>query len=50
MTFTPVNNYLWVKTIEDSETEDSGILLPQDYRAVESPYRIADRCRSAHAA
>ena len=42
MTFTPVNNYLYVKTVEDTETEDSGILLPQDYRAVESPFAVVE--------
>ena len=42
MTFTPVNNYLYVKTVEDAETEDSGILLPQDYRAVESPFAVVE--------
>ena len=42
MHFTPVNNYLWVKTIEDTDTEDSGILLPQDYRAVESPFAVVE--------
>jgi co-chaperonin GroES (HSP10) len=41
MTFTPVNNYLSVRTVED-ETEDSGILLPQDYRAVESPFAVVE--------
>jgi len=42
MTFIPVNNYLYVKTIEASETEESGILLPQDYRAVESPFAVVE--------
>ena len=28
MTFTPVNNHLWVRTIEDEESEESEILLP----------------------
>ena len=42
MTFTPVNNYLYVRTVEDAETEDSGILLPQDYRAVESPFAVVE--------
>ena len=41
MTFTPVNNYLYVKVVED-ETEESGILLPQDYRAVESPFAVVE--------
>ena len=42
MTFTPVNNYLYVRTVEDTETEESGILLPQDYRAVESPFAVVE--------
>ncbi len=43
MTFTPVNNYLYVKTVED-ETEDTGItvLLPQDYRVAESPFAVVE--------
>ena len=43
MTFTPVNNYLSVRTVED-QTEDTGItvLLPQDYRAVESPFAVVE--------
>jgi co-chaperonin GroES (HSP10) len=40
MTLTPVNNYLVVQTVEDTEAEDSGILLPQDYRSVESPFAV----------
>ena len=42
MTLTPVNNYLVVKTVEDTDTEDSGILLPQDYRAVENPFAVVE--------
>ena len=42
MTFTPVNNYLYVRTVEDIETEESGVLLPQDYRAVESPHAVVE--------
>lgn len=42
MNFTPVNNYLYVKTVEDTDTEDSSILLPQDYRAVESPFAVVE--------
>jgi hypothetical protein len=38
MNFIPVNNYLYIRTVEDNETEDVGILLPQDYRSVESPH------------
>ena len=40
MTLTPVNNYLVVQTVEDTDAEDSGILLPQDYRSVESPFAV----------
>jgi len=38
MTFTPVNNHLYVKVIEDNQAEESGILLPQDYRPAERPF------------
>tara|TARA_Y100000310_G_C20645042_1_gene796066 strand:+ start:1469 stop:1762 length:294 start_codon:yes stop_codon:yes gene_type:complete len=42
MNFTPVNNYLWVRNIEVRDAEESGILLPQDYRAVESPFAVVE--------
>ena len=42
MNLSPVNNYLVVKTVEDTDTEDSGILLPQDYRAAESPFAVVE--------
>ena len=42
MRLTPVNNYLTVRAVEDTDTEDSGILLPQDYRAVESPFAVVE--------
>ena len=42
MTLTPVNNYLWVKVPEEEQAEDSGILLPQDYRAVENPFAVVE--------
>ena len=42
MNFTPVNTYLSVRTVEDTDIEDSGILLPQDYRAVESPFAVVE--------
>ena len=42
MNLSPVNNYLVVRTIEDTDTEDTGILLPQDYRAVESPFAVVE--------
>jgi co-chaperonin GroES (HSP10) len=38
MTFTPVNNHLHVRVIEERDTEDTGILLPQDYRPVDKPF------------
>ena len=47
MNFVPVNNYLYVRTVEDNEPEDSGILLPQDYRSVESPFAVVE-LRQAH--
>jgi len=42
MTFTPVNNYLWVKSVEDEDIEESAILLPLDYRAAESPFAVVE--------
>ena len=42
MRLSPVNNYLTVRTVEDTDTEESGILLPQDYRAVESPFAVVE--------
>jgi len=42
MNLSPVNNYLVVRTIEVTDTEDSGILLPQDYRAVENPFAVVE--------
>jgi len=42
MNFTPVNNYLYVRVIEETDTEDSGILLPQDYRSAENPFTIVE--------
>jgi co-chaperonin GroES (HSP10) len=42
MILTPVNNYLVIKTIEDADAEESGILLPQDYRSVESPFAVVE--------
>jgi len=42
MNFTPVNNYLYVRTVEGPDTEESGILLPQDYRAVENPFAVVE--------
>ena len=41
MNFTPVNNYLWVGTAPE-ETEDIGILLPQNYRAVDEPFTVVE--------
>ena len=44
MTLTPVNNYLVVKTIEDTNAEGDGItvLLPGDYRPAESPFAVVE--------
>ena len=42
MTFTPVNNYLYVETVDTEETDDGGILLPQNYRSVESPFAVVE--------
>ena len=42
MMFTPVNNYLSVRVVEEDNTEDTAILLPQDYRAVESPFAVVE--------
>ena len=44
MTLTPVNNYLVVKTIEDTDAEGDGItvLLPGDYRPAESPFAVVE--------
>ena len=45
MNFVPVNNYLYVRAVEDNEPEETGILLPQDYRSVESPFAVVDKKR-----
>ena len=42
MIFTPVNNYLYVKAAEEENPEGSGILLPTDYRSVESPHAVVE--------
>ena len=42
MTFTPVNNYLYVRPLDIPEADDPGILLPQDYRAVTNPFRVVE--------
>ena len=42
MTLTPVNNYLTVRAVEDTETEESGILLPQDYRPADNPFAVVE--------
>ena len=47
MNFVPVNNYLYVRAVEDNEPEETGILLPQDYRSVESPFAVVE-LRQAH--
>jgi len=42
MIFTPVNNYLYVRTIEDNPPEETGILLPQDYRTATQPHAVVE--------
>ena len=42
MNLSPVNNYLVVKTIEDEDDSGITVLLPQDYRAVESPFAVVE--------
>lgn len=42
MTFTPVNHYLYVRAVEDNETEESSILLPQDYRSADNPFAVVE--------
>lgn len=42
MTLTPVNNYLWVRPLEDGGTEEGSILLPQDYRPAESAFAVVE--------
>ena len=42
MSFTPVNNYLSVRSVEDTDDDNSAILLPQDYRAVDSPFAVVE--------
>jgi|TARA_Y100000296_G_scaffold84560_2_gene118153 co-chaperonin GroES (HSP10) len=37
MRFTPVNNHLYVEVLEEDK-EETGILLPQDYRSTENPF------------
>jgi len=42
MNFTPVNSYLSVRSLEETDDDNSGILLPQDYRAVDSPFAVVE--------
>jgi co-chaperonin GroES (HSP10) len=42
MTFTPVNNYLYVRALDIPEADDPGILLPQDYRALTNPFQVVE--------
>ena len=42
MNFTPVNNYLYVRTVEDTDSDENRILLPQDYRSAESPFAVVE--------
>ena len=47
MKFTPVKYYLYVEVVEDKQTEESGILLPQDYRPAETPFAAVRVLRSS---
>jgi co-chaperonin GroES (HSP10) len=42
MIFTPVNNYLYVKAVENNKSDESGILLPQEYRSAENPHAVVE--------
>ena len=42
MIFTPVYNYLYVKTVENNETEENNILLPQEYRSADNPFAVVE--------
>lgn len=42
MIFTPVNNYLYVKVVEKKTPQENDILLPEDYRSVESPFVVVE--------
>ena len=44
MTFTPVNNYLYVREIKGSADDlpDCEILLPEEYRTVENPFTVVE--------
>jgi co-chaperonin GroES (HSP10) len=37
MRFTPVNNHLYVEVLKENK-EETGVLLPEDYRSAESPF------------
>tara|TARA_Y100000310_G_scaffold330788_1_gene403068 strand:+ start:2855 stop:3118 length:264 start_codon:yes stop_codon:yes gene_type:complete len=37
MRFTPVNNHLYVKVLQEDK-EETGVLLPHDYRSAEKPF------------
>jgi len=49
MRFTPVNNHLYVEVL-DEDKEETGVLLPQDYRSAEKPFaavRVLDASLAA---
>ncbi len=49
MRFTPVNNHLYVEVL-DEDKEETGVLLPQDYRSAEKPFaavRVLDAAPTA---
>ena len=42
MIFTPVNNYVHVRVVDDREEDVSDILLPGDYRPSTSPFAVVE--------
>ena len=40
MTFMPVNNYLHIEVVAEKK-EETGVLLPQDYRPADNPFAVA---------
>ena len=42
MNLSPVNNYLVVTAVEDPEDTGITVLLPQDYRPAESPFKVVE--------
>ena len=49
MKFQPVNRHIWVQIDEKQKEEsESGILLPEDYRALDSPHAVCEVLESAN--